>query len=275
MAHQGIIDAVSSCLDSGDHSDLTIKCENNEFKAHKVVLCPQSTFFAKALKKNAFQEGQTGVISMDADDPDAIHAMLRFLYTGDYSNENLTMQSHLKIYELADKVDVSSLKTLCEEKFKGIAGVDWKDATFPACIKLAYDITPPGSSGERLRSIVVEIVSEHVKDLLGLDTGFMIMMKGVPDFAADVVEALSAKAAQNGDQSQIPCVCKSDIGHTFTIPRSADPARFCPICGYSARAAQNESQSQVPGVCGRGHIFTVSRGAGTVQFCPICGTLAN
>lgn len=45
------------CLQSGDYSDLTIKCNGKEFQVHKFVLCTQSAFFAKAVKKGAFEVG--------------------------------------------------------------------------------------------------------------------------------------------------------------------------------------------------------------------------
>ncbi|TID23585.1 BTB POZ domain protein [Venturia nashicola] len=191
MSSQGLKAAAMSCLDSGDHSDFTIKCNEREFKVHKMVLCPQSSFFAKAVQKYAFQEGQTGVIPMDHDDPDAIGSMLRFLYTGDYDTENLTMQAHLKIYALADKVDITALKTLSEDKFNAIANANWKDATFPACIRTAYEISPPGTEGDRLRSIVVDIAAKHITELARLDNGFRQTMEAVAEFGADLVETIS------------------------------------------------------------------------------------
>ncbi|RDI78632.1 hypothetical protein Vi05172_g11352 [Venturia inaequalis] len=179
------------CLQSGDYSDLTITCKGKEFKVHKFVLCTQSAFFARAVKKDAFEEGQTGVISMNHDDPDAIEAVLRFLYTGDYNTESVIMQSHLKIYELADRLDIPALKTLSENKFEVLAKNEWKEATFPPCVKIAYDITPPGPGGERLRSMVVQIASQHLKELFNLDIGFKNMMIEVPGFGGDLAEVLA------------------------------------------------------------------------------------
>jgi hypothetical protein len=127
---------------------------------------------------------------MDHDEPDAISAMLRYLYTGDYNTKGQTMQFHLKIYELADKVRIPTLKTLSENKFKVMAENDWSHPLFPACVKTAYEITPPGSGGVSLRSIIVEIAAEHIKDLFKLETGFRHMMEDVAAFGADLSEVL-------------------------------------------------------------------------------------
>lgn len=39
---------LSTLLESGKYSDLTLKCVSRNWKAHKSVLCIQSDFFAKA-----------------------------------------------------------------------------------------------------------------------------------------------------------------------------------------------------------------------------------
>lgn len=39
---------LSTLLESGKYSDLTLKCGSRNWKAHKSVLCIQSDFFAKA-----------------------------------------------------------------------------------------------------------------------------------------------------------------------------------------------------------------------------------
>lgn len=127
---------------------------------------------------------------MNHDDPDAIDMMIKYLYTGDYSPESKTMQSHLKVYELAEKVDISALKTLSEDKFKGVAKDGWKDVSFARCVRSAYDVSPPGETGAKIRSIVVAISAEHTKELFKMSTDFRDMMLAVAEFGADLAEVL-------------------------------------------------------------------------------------
>ena len=43
---------LSTLLESGKYSDLTLKCGSRNWKVHKSVLCIQSDFFAKACDGN-------------------------------------------------------------------------------------------------------------------------------------------------------------------------------------------------------------------------------
>ncbi|TID20191.1 putative btb poz-like protein [Venturia nashicola] len=52
---------------SGEYSDCVIKTQTGEHQVHKIVLCSQSPFFEKAVKKGTFEEGRTGVINMEVD----------------------------------------------------------------------------------------------------------------------------------------------------------------------------------------------------------------
>lgn len=160
---------------------------------------------------------------MNHDDPDAIEAMLGFLYTGDYSTKSVTMQSHLKIYELADRLDISALKRLSENKFEVLAMNKWEDATFLPCVKTAYDITPPGPGGERLRSMVINIASQHLKELFNLDIGFKNMMIEVPEFGGDLAEVLA------GGTSNVTYGCDR-CGGKFEWVFIHEPL-YCEDCG--------------------------------------------
>ena len=39
-------------LQSGQYSDLTVKCEAREWKVHRLVICPRSGFFENACKND-------------------------------------------------------------------------------------------------------------------------------------------------------------------------------------------------------------------------------
>lgn len=39
---------LTSVYDSSKYSDLVIRCGDREFKVHRAVVCPRSTFFAAA-----------------------------------------------------------------------------------------------------------------------------------------------------------------------------------------------------------------------------------
>lgn len=44
----GLIAGLQNVFNSEEFSDLTIRCEEQEWKVHRAVICPQSKFFAVA-----------------------------------------------------------------------------------------------------------------------------------------------------------------------------------------------------------------------------------
>jgi hypothetical protein len=43
-------DHYPSCLTSGEYSDLTIKCGDDVYNVHKIIVCTRAGFFARAIK---------------------------------------------------------------------------------------------------------------------------------------------------------------------------------------------------------------------------------
>ncbi|KAH7163338.1 hypothetical protein B0J13DRAFT_669926 [Dactylonectria estremocensis] len=69
---------------SSKFSDMTIRCGGREFKAHRAIVCTQSSFFEVAFS-GEFKEAASQVIDPPEDDPDVLDRFLEFLYTGTYS----------------------------------------------------------------------------------------------------------------------------------------------------------------------------------------------
>ena len=44
----GLMAGLQNLFNSSDYSDLTIRCEEREWKVHRAIICPQSKFFAVA-----------------------------------------------------------------------------------------------------------------------------------------------------------------------------------------------------------------------------------
>ncbi|KAH7396488.1 BTB/POZ protein [Phaeosphaeria sp. MPI-PUGE-AT-0046c] len=149
-------------------SDGTIRCGETEFPIHKIIICAQSKFFLNAFT-GEWKESSGNVLSLDGDEVSTVEAMLRFFYTFDYdasaaTNGNTSpMVFNVKVYSVADKYDIPTLRVQAKEKFQKAVETCWDMDDFPYAIAEVYSSTPPNDKD--LRSVVVAVACEHMQDL--------------------------------------------------------------------------------------------------------------
>lgn len=143
---------------------------------------------------------------MNHDQNWAVRAMLQYFYRLDYDSDyssNLPLLSfHAVIYTIADKYNVSGLKSLAARKFGTIVEQQWTDdeefmLDFFDAIHYIYNNTL--ESDHLLRDIAVATVQKHVDKLLNPDTASRsVFLEGksllseCPDFAVDLTLANAA-----------------------------------------------------------------------------------
>ncbi|KAI9772811.1 MAG: hypothetical protein M1839_002284 [Geoglossum umbratile] len=172
-------------LDSGNYSDLTICSGGQEYKVHKVVICLQSPFFAKACD-GEFQEAKSNRIILAEDDHDTVKRMITYFYIHDYDDEvhstafsqpnescfqgrHMPMReqpalfSSIRVYALADKYDIQELKSLAESRFRIWATTYWIHPDFPDMVRDVYNSTPSTDRG--LRNIVEKVLVDHALEV--------------------------------------------------------------------------------------------------------------
>ena len=132
-------------LESGRGADFTVTCGSQQWKLHQAIVCSRSHFFVGALE-SGFKESETRNITIDHEDPALICRMLKYLYLFDYSQNaedvipgvedlhpswkaNLSaslfktqnplhkLEINARMYILADRYGIISLKKVAEEKF--------------------------------------------------------------------------------------------------------------------------------------------------------------
>lgn len=62
-------------------TDAIVKCGRQTWNVHRVILCRESEWFAKALCGN-FTEASTRVIEIHDIDPSDVERVLRYIYSG-------------------------------------------------------------------------------------------------------------------------------------------------------------------------------------------------
>lgn len=109
--HSNLQTMFSQLLDRGCFCDVTLACEGQTIKAHRVVLCACSTYF-DSLLTNCCSEKDPIIIMRDAKFED-VKGLIEFMYKGEINVEHENLASLLKTAE--------------ELKIKGLAEVSWKD----------------------------------------------------------------------------------------------------------------------------------------------------
>ncbi|CRK97253.1 CLUMA_CG010649, isoform A [Clunio marinus] len=104
---------------TGLFSDITIISDTEKFKAHKIVLAMQSSVFT-SIFEDIEKYQKLNEIQMKEINSDVVKIFLKFLYTGEFQEEEeaekrIKFSTNLKIYHLACNYHVSFLKDIVEE----------------------------------------------------------------------------------------------------------------------------------------------------------------
>lgn len=156
----------ASIYRDGKYSDLTVVCGERTYRAHKVLLCTRSQFFAKAcdggfqvrrkgsshsdslLAGHVFdrtdsstvsQEASTGVIDLSQDDPQAVKMMMHYFYHLDYPH--VPMHEHADITQSAP-----SENEVAKPSLSGPFPYQTAPVIFTATRRIA---TPSGTRGKK------------------------------------------------------------------------------------------------------------------------------
>ncbi|KAE8384180.1 hypothetical protein BDV23DRAFT_189479 [Aspergillus alliaceus] len=174
-----LLDSFKMLYSSGQYSDLTISSNKKDYRVHRAIVCPRSSFFSTALRGD-FKEGHEGTISFQEDDPQIVDIMINYFYHLDYnvfSQENgmdsqnprseifevpqahSSLTIHAKVYCLGEKYLISSLKALALQKFKATAREQWDVNDFLEAAKQAYTSTIETDRG--LKDAVIAVLYDH------------------------------------------------------------------------------------------------------------------
>ncbi|KAL9533272.1 hypothetical protein SMMN14_02215 [Sphaerulina musiva] len=106
-----------------EYSDVTIQFSGRTVHCHKLVLCTKSDYFKKLCGPGShFAEGNTKVIELKEDNPDAVEYLLRYIYSGQsQTDEDDNWQLQLEVAKTAQKYLLLDLAAIAKEKFMKVA----------------------------------------------------------------------------------------------------------------------------------------------------------
>ncbi|KAE9968567.1 hypothetical protein EG328_007500 [Venturia inaequalis] len=233
--------AVLRGFDTGEYHDLILECQEYAFQAHKIVVCNQSPWLAKAVKDKVYLplhsckrtpdtiiQKKSAAIQLPEENAHVASAMLHYLYAATYSYPPTyhtlstylppSMLFHLHLYTLADTLVIAPLKALAQSSFQESVKKEWSTPIFPDTIKRVYEIT---NGEDELRGIVVNTAAEHGKELMGKGGAFGVMMGEVAEFGRDVFHVMMGASSVVG-VVEVPAV----------IEKEKMVAYRCPVCPF-------------------------------------------
>ncbi|KAI1484747.1 BTB/POZ protein [Biscogniauxia mediterranea] len=191
-----LMDCMRELYSSQTYSDLVISCGGKHYKVHKAIICPRSKFFAKACSGH-FKEGSSGTVELPEDDPHIVDIMIYYLYHLDYDASSLmrgaantedgltkdisaavfapqprspALVIHAKVYALAEKYFIDSLKALATQKFETVAlkqsvsvfGHAYPDGYPDGLVEAMQEVyTSTVDTDRSLRDIVIKALHKH------------------------------------------------------------------------------------------------------------------
>ncbi|XP_058443474.1 zinc finger and BTB domain-containing protein 18.3 [Malaya genurostris] len=142
--HSNLQTMFSQLLDRGCFCDVTLACEGQTIRAHRVVLCACSTYFDQLLTNCSTTEKDPIIIMRDAKFED-IKCLIEFMYKGEINVEHGSLASLLKTAE--------------ELRIKGLAEVSWRDEE--NCSSTGSDTSANNNNSLSLKNVNPSVASNN------------------------------------------------------------------------------------------------------------------
>ncbi|KAL1999358.1 hypothetical protein VTN02DRAFT_4640 [Thermoascus thermophilus] len=203
---------VGQLLESGQYSDFTIICGDREFRVHQAIVCPQSKIFERACT-GKFVEASTKTMTLVQEDPAIIALMIDYLYTHSYKDtddeeddwdfsdtlkpqddekkeEPARVPTCVRLYAVADKYMIPSLKSAARDRFAAWAVEHWSTPSFLLAVREIYE-NETGNYVE-LRDVAVRPMVARADDLF-LKEEFVDLLRDFGELGTELLRRVLDK----------------------------------------------------------------------------------
>jgi len=170
---------------SKEMSDVQIKCGDQTFDAHQVILSARSPVF-RTMLQTEMKERRTGLIEIKDLDPIIIREVLKYIYTGKMCiSDDKTSDSNIVtgILEAADKYQLDILAEMCGDIL--LSTITPENALELLTLGDMY-------GAEGLKKHALDLVVSNMKTILGSDE-WKECAKKRPNLFVDISAALAVK----------------------------------------------------------------------------------
>ncbi len=143
------------------------------------------------LTNSSLQESETGKIDMKDDDPEAVHELMKYLYTLEFSSEDESLPKNLNVLRIADKYSVTRL---ADQAFEHIVnGLEILDGTemLADLVAAAYEEDAP-EMVQKLRPHLTQVSATHF-DLSEFKILIRELNRDFPEYGNDMMDELSER----------------------------------------------------------------------------------
>lgn len=195
-----------SDIERGDYSDFKVKCFEKVFYLHRASVCPQSRFFAAALRPGSFLESKTAEVLLPEDDPRIFAFLLQLMYLGEIDADSISKPEgvidYVKLYVMTDKYGGPGIIASAFEHAQAQISIvlfelstakgDMADNDnqntwdiFAEVVEYVYSNLP--SSVDQLKCSLVKDAASKWKDLSTDKQILKDFLRAVPEFAVDIL----------------------------------------------------------------------------------------
>ncbi|KAI7527505.1 hypothetical protein KC331_g16295 [Hortaea werneckii] len=218
---------------------MTITCSGRTWQVHKVVVCSQCPFFAKAVT-GRFKEACDSCIDLVDDDPSTVEAMLRWLYYASFEVEESkppgmsTILFLARSYTIADKYLLADFRITAGQKLRAaLMDRDWDVEDLLALIEEIFPEADESflAAPERLRTWV--ITATHANYTLCFHSSpshkrFSEVASSRPDFLSGVMDLSKAQRNQQERNQQKRMLFADDFGRPHYGANRPAPPEYRP-----------------------------------------------
>lgn len=177
------------------------------------------------------KEAKQGKVHLPDDDGDVVESVVQYLYTSDYEHIDGALTHDVKVYTLADKLDIPLLVEKASTRFCARAKNLWDTEGFAAAIREIYENAP--ERDRSMRRAVVEISANHAKQLLEQESGveFRKVVGEIVTFGIEFqLAAMSVRKWQLDEQLWYYC---NQTRKAFAVSQDPMDGYRCPFCNYN------------------------------------------